>query len=156
MTLPDRSLPELNDELASRVEASQSADMLILRYATGDIVGQVEQAYLRRNVEYDRQKLLHCGGPLSFYFLKYDPAFGERELRKDIAQTSAPPACYDIGFQFSSPDGNGYSPALERLAIEFIASPAVPVKRAAAEVLGKYGSPAAQKPLWDTLEYFHS
>ena len=156
VTLPDRSLPELNDELASRVEASQSADMLILRYATGDIVGQVEQAYLKRNAEFDRQKLLHCGGPLIFYFLKYDPAFGERELRKDIVQPSAPPACYDIGFQFSSLDGNAYSPALERLAIEFLASPAVPVKRGAAEVLGKYGSPAAEKPLWDTLEYFHS
>jgi hypothetical protein len=32
----------------------------------------------------------------------------------------------------------------------------VPVKRGAAEVLGQYGSPAAEKPLWDTLEYFHS
>ena len=32
----------------------------------------------------------------------------------------------------------------------------MPVKRGAAEVLGKYGSPAAEKPLWDTLEYFHS
>ncbi len=156
LILPDRSLPELNIELASRVEAGQSADMLILRYATGDVVGRVEQAYLRRNAEYDRQKLLHCRGPLIYYFLKYDPPFGERELRKDIAQQSAPPACYDIGFQFSSLDGYAYSPALERLAIEFLSSPAVPVKRGAAEVLGKYGSPAAEKPLWDTLEYFRS
>ena len=30
------------------------------------------------------------------------------------------------------------------------------VKRGAAEVLGKYGSAAAEKPLWDTMEYFHS
>ena len=30
------------------------------------------------------------------------------------------------------------------------------VKRGAAEVLGKYGSAAAQKPLWETLEYFRS
>ena len=42
------------------------------------------------------------------------------------------------------------------MAIDLLTSPKVPVKRGAAEVLGKYGSPAAEKPLWDTLEYFHS
>jgi hypothetical protein len=66
------------------------------------------------------------------------------------------PVCHDIGFQFQSLDRNAYSPALERLAIEFLTSNKVPVKRGAAEVLGKYGSPVAEKPLWDTLEYFRS
>jgi hypothetical protein len=154
--LPDRSLPELNNLLANRADAGQLEDGLILRYATGDIVQRVEQAYLKRNEEFDRQKLPHCGGPLIYYFLKYDPAFGERELRSDFSKPALPPVCYDIGFQFSSLDRNAYSPALERLAIDLLASPAVPIKRGAAEVLGKYGSPAAEKPLWDTLEYFHS
>jgi hypothetical protein len=154
--LPDRSLPELNDLLANRLEAGRSQDALILRYATGDIVQRVEQAYLKRNEEFDRQKLPHCGGPLIYYFLQHDPAFGERELRNDMDKPAGFPACYDIGFQFQSLDRNAYSPALERLAIEFLGSPKVPVKRGAAEVLGKYGSPAAQKPLWDTLEYFRS
>ncbi len=154
--LPDRSLPELNDLLASRFEQDRSVDTLILRYATGDIVQRVERTYLKRNEEYERQKLPQCGGPLVYYFLKYDPAFGERELRSNVNKPGMPPVCYDIGFQFSSLDRNAYSPALERLAIEFLSSPAVPVKRGAAEVLGKYGSPAADKPLWDTLEYFHS
>ncbi len=154
--LPDRSLPELNDMLASRAEAGQIEDALILRYATGDIVRRVEQAYLKRNADFDRQKLPHCGGALIYYFLKHDPSFGERELRGDMDKPGAFPACYDIGFQFQSLDRNAYSPALERLAIEFLTSNKVPVKRGAAEVLGKYGSPAAEKPLWDTLEYFHS
>ena len=154
--LPDRSLPELNNVLAARLEAHQSVDMLVLRYATGEIVQRVEKAYLKRNEEFDRLNLPHCAGPLIYYFLKYDPAFGERELRMDMEKPAAFPACYDIGFQFRTLDRNAYSPALERLAIEFLASPKVPVKRGAAEVLGKYGSPAAQKPLWDTLEYFHS
>jgi hypothetical protein len=131
-------------------------DMLILRYATGDIVQRVEKADARRNEESDRQKLPHCGGPLTYYFLKYDPAYGERELRNQMAQPNGAPVCYDIGFQFLALDRNAYSPALERLAIEFLPSPKVPVKRGAAEVLGKYGSPAAQKPLWETLEYFRS
>jgi hypothetical protein len=154
--LPDRSLPELNDALASRLEAGQHVDALVLRYATGDIVQRAELAYLRRNAEYDRQNLPHCGGALIFYFLQQDPAFGEKELRRDMDRTTPFPACLDIGFQFQSLDEKAYSPALERLAIEFLGSPKVPVKRGAAEVLGKYGSPAAQKPLWDTLEYFHS
>jgi hypothetical protein len=154
--LPDRSLPEMNDVLAARLEAGQSPDMLIVRYATGDIVQRVEQAYVRRNEQFDRQKLPHCGGPLIYYFLRYDPAYGERELRNDMEKPAAFPACYDIGFQFHALDRNAYSPALERLAIEFLASPKVPVKRGAAEVLGKYGSSAAQKPLWDTFEYFRS
>jgi hypothetical protein len=154
--LPDRKLPEWNGVLASRLESGQFEDSLILRYATGDIVQRVEQAYLKRNAEFDRQKLPHCGGPLIYYFLQYDPAFGERELRSEIDKISAPPVCYDIGFQFLSLDRNAYSPALERLAIGFLTSPKVPVKRGAAEVLGRYGSPAAEKPLWDALEYFHS
>jgi hypothetical protein len=154
--LPDRSLPELNDVLASRLEAGGYSDALILRYATGDIVQRVEQAYLKRNADLDRQKLPHCGGPLIYYFLQQDPAFGEKELRSDMDKPGGFPACYDIGFQFQSLDRNAYSPALERLAIEFLASPIVAVKRGAAEVLGKYGSAAAQKPLWETLEYFRS
>jgi hypothetical protein len=154
--LPDRSLPELNDVLAARLEARQYADLLILRYATGDVVQRVEKAYERRNDELDRQKLPHCGGPLVFYFLQHDPAFGEKELRGEMEKPAPYPACYDIGFQFLSLDRNAYSAALERLAVEFLGSPKVPVKRGAAEVLGKYGSPAAQKPLWDTLEYFRS
>jgi hypothetical protein len=154
--LPDGSLPELNNLLANRADAGQLEDGLILRYATGDIVQRVERAYLKRNQDFDRQKLPHCGGPLVYYFLKYDPAFGESELRSDFSRPALPPVCYDIGFQFLSLDRNAYSPALERLAIDLLNSPAVPIKRGAAEVLGKYGSPAAQKPLWDTLEYFHS
>lgn len=154
--LPDRTLPELDDTLARRLEAGDHDDRLILRYASGDIVERVERAYLKRNQDYDRQKLPHCGSPLVFYFLRYDPAFGERELRQDISATGAPPVCQDIGFQFLSLDRNGYSRALEKLAIELLTSSQVPVKRGAAQLLGKYGSPAAEKPLWDTLEYFRS
>lgn len=154
--LPDRSLPELNDKLVARLEAGQFVDTLILRYATGDIVERVEKAYLKRNQEQDRQRLPHCGGPLVYYFLQHDAAFGERELRSDMEKPAPLPACLDIGFQFRMLGRYAYSPALERLAIELLASPKVPVKRGAAEVLGQYGSPAAEKPLWDTLEYFHS
>jgi len=142
--LPDAALPELNDVLAERFDS-----LLILRYATGDIVKRVEGAYLARNAAM-------CAGPLAFYFLKYDVPLGERLLREDFAKSGAAPVCYDMGFQFLQLGRWAYSPALERLAIESLTSPKVPVKRGAAEVLGKYGTAAAEKPLWDTMEYFRS
>jgi hypothetical protein len=155
--LPDGALPELNDRLAARAEAHSLDERLILRYATGDIVERVKRAYLERNAELDRQKLQHCMSPLVFYFLKYDPAFGERELRSNLSAAGGVPACYDIGHQFLGLGRYAMSPALERLAIEYLASPAaVPIKRGAAEVLGKYGSAAAKEPLWKTMESFRS
>jgi hypothetical protein len=149
--LPDSALPQLNDALAERFDV-----LLILRYATGDIVKSVKNAYLARNAELQRQNLPTCAGPLAFYFLKHDPPFGERLLRGDFSRPAGAPACYDIGFQFHQLGRWAYSPALERLAIESLTSPKVPVKRGAAEVLGKFGTPAAEKPLWDAMEYFRS
>lgn len=104
------------------------------------------------NAELDRQKLPHCPFPLVFYFLKFDPQFGEQELREAFAAGR----CYDMGRAFESLGPYAMSPALERLALEHLMSPIVPIKRGAAEVLGKYGSPAAEKPLWETMEYFRS
>ena len=88
--------------------------------------------------------------------LKFDPPFGERVLREDFARPNAYPACYDLGFQFREYGRWAYSPALEKLAVESLTSPNVLVKRGAAEILGKFGSPAAEKPLWDAMDYFHS
>lgn len=48
------------------------------------------------------------------------------------------------------------SPALEHLAIEFLSSSSVPIKKGAAETPGKYGSAYAKEPLWHTMEVFRS
>lgn len=153
MLLPDENLPELNGVFAAQIaRGGPLPTQLITRYATGDIVKKVEAAYLAFHAELDRQKLPHCPFPLAFYFLKFDPEFGEQELRKAFA---AGP-CYDMGRAFDSLGPYAMSPALERLAIEHLTSGIVPIKRGAAEVLGKYGSPAAEKPLWETMEYFRS
>jgi hypothetical protein len=153
MMLPDESLPELNDVFAARVARGGPLPVqLITRYATGAIVRQVEAGYLAFNAELDRQKLPHCDFPLVFYFLKFDPAFGEKELRKAFAGGR----CYDIASAFESLGPYAMSPALEKLAIEHLMSPVVPIKRGAAEVLGRYGSTAAEKPLWEAMEYFRS
>ncbi len=153
MMLPDENLPELNDVFSARAaRGGPLPTLLVTRYGTSEIVKNVEAGYLAFNAELDRQKLPHCPFPLVFYFLKFDPEFGEQELRKAFA--TGP--CYDIGRALDSLGSYAMSPALERLAIEHLSSGIVPIKRGAAEVLGKYGSPAAQQPLWETMEYFRS
>jgi hypothetical protein len=149
--LPDATLPELDDRLAERLE-----DLVIVRYASRNVVKRVEAAFEARIADIRKQKLPSCSGPLLFYFLKFDPPYGERLLHEEFAREGSAPACYDIGFQFGSLGRWAYSPALERVAIASLTSPKVPVKRGAAEVLGKYGSKEAQKPLWGAMEYFRS
>jgi hypothetical protein len=149
--LSDPALPELNDVLAEQFYAP-----LILRYATGDIVKRVEEIYLSRKTELENRDRSTCAGALAFYFLKYDPSFGERVLREAFASTAGAPACNDLGLQFRDYGRWAYSPALERLAIEYLTSPNYHVKSGAAEVLGMYGTVAAEKPLWDAMEYFRS
>lgn len=153
MILPDDNLPELDEMFAAQAaRGGPLPALLITRYATGAVVKQVEAAYLAFHRELDRQQLPHCPFPLVFYFLKFDPAFGEQELQK--ALTTGP--CYDIGRAFDSLGPYAMSPALERLAIGHLTSGIVAVKRGAAEVLGKYGSAAAKEPLWQAMEYFRS
>jgi hypothetical protein len=153
MMMPDENLPELNDVFSAQAaRGGPLPTLLITRYGTSEIVKNVEAGYVAFNAELDRQKLPHCPFPLVFYFLKFDPEFGERELRKAFA--TGP--CYDIGRAFDPLGSYAMSPALERIAIEHLGSGIVPIKRGAAEVLGKYGSPASQQPLWETMEYFRS
>jgi hypothetical protein len=153
--LPDRSLPELNDSFIARLAGGQHLDDVVLRYGTADIVQPAEKAYQRR-IEAPVNGKVQCGSALVYYFMQDDPAFGAQELRRQIEAPDAPPVCYDIGFQLRTFSRYAYSEALEKLAIEFLSSPKVPVKRGAAEVLGRFGSGDAQKPLWETLEYFRA
>jgi hypothetical protein len=149
--LPDATLPEFDDLFVERFDS-----ILTVRYATGAIVKRIEEGYLARKTEMENRTGAFCSAPLAFYFLKYDPPFGERVLREAFAKPGAAPVCQDIGVQFHDLGPWAYSPALERLTIEALTSAYMPVKRGAAEVLGKYGTPAAEKPLWDAIEYFHS
>ena len=147
--LPDRTLPELDTFFIAELNAGRANDLLVLRYASGSIVAGAEKAYQGRH-------LTNCATPLVYYFLRYDPKFGETELRRSLSLASSYPACYDMGFQFQQLGEYAMSPALERLAIEYLKDPAVPIKKGAAEVLGKYGSSAALEPLWQAMEYFHA
>jgi hypothetical protein len=149
--LPDAELPELDGAMLARFD-----ERLLLRYATGAIVKEVERKYLEEKERRTSRGYRGCVAPLRFYFLKFDPPFGERELREELAASGMPPVCYDLAEQFRDLGPWAYSPALERVAIESLSSPNVAVKRGAAELLGLYGSVAARKPLWDSMQYFHA
>jgi HEAT repeat protein len=150
MSLPDERIPELDAAFAAQVSRGALPGLLIARYATRAIVKEVEAGYVRLHGELERQKLPHCPFPLVFYFLKFDPEFGEQELRKGLANGP----CYDMGRAAEFLGRQAMSQELERLAIEYLKSSSVPVKRGAADILGKYGSPDAEKPLWETMQYF--
>ena len=147
--LPDLSLPELNDTLASSLDGPAPNEWLILRYATREIVKRVKKYYL------EHENDSRCSSPLVFYFLKYDPKFGERELRRDLSTGGAQPGCYmETRFRFL--DKYAWSEALERLMIEYLSGPNPRIESGAAWVLGKYGSAAAEQPLWKALADFRS
>jgi hypothetical protein len=79
--LPDRTLPELDDVLAAEYEQGlDNADMLILRYARGAVARRVKETYRKRP-----EGRIPWAGPVVYYLLKYDPKFGEQELRRSLA-----------------------------------------------------------------------
>jgi len=152
--LPDKTLPEADEDLAANYEQNiPDADLLIIRYGTGAISSRVKKEYTQRKAAFKPTGPLD---PIIYYLLKYDPAFAEKEMRRSLASPGGPPAQYDIAFQFYRLDRWAMSPALEHLAIELLSSPSVAVKKGAAEILGKYGSPYAKDPLWHAMEFFHS
>lgn len=145
--LPDENLPELDPILLGQMVRWGTAELLIARYASGGIVKQVEAAYR----EQQSRRPVDCPYPLVSYFLKYDPEYGERELREALAR----PACHNITSIVQYVGRHAWSPALERLAMEYVhGSAPLAVKRAAAEALTKFGSPAAKDRLWAAMEGF--
>jgi hypothetical protein len=149
--LPFGTLEEADEALAARIESGDYGDALIARFASGAIAQRVEDAYSRRE-----ERFRNCISPLVFYFLRYDAAFGERELRRIFSTKPAYPACWNVAWQARELGQYAMSPALERFAIENLSSGVVLIKNGFAELLGQYGSSAVEQPLWDTMVYFRS
>lgn len=154
--LSDTNLPELDNALAERLERGEYVDSLILRYATEKIYPRVRAAYEKRWKELRVRNLPGCLTALNYYFLRVDPAYGRQEIEHQFAdQTNTAPACKDLGWLLSELGASVTSPALEELAIAYLASPSLRIKRGAVEVLGQFGTVWAKKPLWDAFAYCH-
>jgi hypothetical protein len=140
--LPEKSLPVLDGALVERWDT-----LLVARYVSAAALPKVREKFEALRSD------LGCIGPIVFYFLSHDPAYGKGLLRREFAREKAPPICYDVSAQFSHLGRPSYSEALEDVAMEALLDEKVPVKLGAAELLGRFGSVAARAALWEALEY---
>jgi len=102
---------------------------------------------------YESQKD-QCQPELMAYFVRVDPAYADGVFHShpwDIRV--APPGCTAQYFQRTPPIAMG--PGLERYMTAYLMQGNVPLKKIAAQQLGRYGSPAAVWALWDAFRYFH-
>jgi hypothetical protein len=153
--LPDRELRALDDRLAANVESASGFEdfsiraELLQRYASAAVASRV-LASVR-----DRLDTLACQpkAALLAYFLRVDPSIGAGLLNRALA-VREPTGCYrsvllDVAKLRVSPE-------LEAAAITHLADSSPQVKANAAEMLGRYGSPAAAGPLRAAFERWHA
>jgi hypothetical protein len=95
-----------------------------------------------------------CELPLYAYFLRTDPPYGEKFLRRVMAERS-----FEMGHCWMTAIGQtaGYyvNPQWESVALDGLTDSTVVVKIDAVKSLGQYGSPAAVALLVDSFRCFH-
>lgn len=151
--LPPQSVPPMDDRLIAYLERWQkglaggpSAPMLAARYLSGN-------ARERMRVVYESQPD-PCQPEMLAYFLRADPPYASKILKREPWEMHKPPGHCVMPFILRVPPRQ-MSPVMEEFLVACLWHEQVPVKAAATSSLGRYGSPAAQKPLWDALRYLH-
>jgi hypothetical protein len=95
-----------------------------------------------------------CQPELVAYFVRVDPAYADRIFHSHPWDVKAePPRC--TGMIFDRTPRIAMGPVLEKYMAAYLMQGTVYLKKAAAQSLGRFGSPAALGPLWDTFRYFH-
>src|SRR5580658_39840 len=161
--LPDATLPELDATLLDHLQhnGGRHAEELIARYATKSILVPLKDFYARRDAGMRARVTTNpniaapaCEPPLVAYFLRVDPAWGEKMLRQSLAERG-----YTMGRCWLGIIGQTaayYSgPVWEKVAIDALQDTAVPVKIDAVKSLAQYGSPAAKSAIFDAFRYWH-
>src|ERR1700733_5122441 len=161
--LPDATLPELDATLLDHLQhnGGRPAEELIARYSTKSILVPVKDFYAKRDAEIRSRVTTNpniaapaCEPPLVAYFLRVDPAWGEKVFRQSLAERG-----YTMGrcwIRIISETAVYYSgPAWEKVAIDALQDGAVPVKIDAVRPLAKYGSVAAKPAIFDAFRFWH-
>ena len=161
--LPDATLPELDATLLDHLQhkGGRPAEELIARYSTKSILDSVKDYYAKRDAEMKSRVTTNpniaapaCEPPLVAYFLRVDPAWGEKVLRQSLAERG-----YTMGRCWLGIIGqtavyeSGH--VWESVAIDALQDPAVPVKIDAVKSLAQYGSPSAKPAIFDAFRYWH-
>jgi hypothetical protein len=119
---------------------------LLARYGSPKALGRMKAIY--------ESQTEHCQPELLAYFLRVDPDYADRILHERPWDMHAdPPPCANRWFGTTA--RIDMAPALEKFAVAYLMHSNVETKMQAAQALGKFGSKAAEAPLWNTLRYFH-
>lgn len=158
--LPDATLPELDPILLDNLQHNGGAGQLIARYATHSIFDAVREYYAQRDAEMRSRVTTNpniaapaCEPALVAYFLRVEPAWGEKVLRETLAERS-----YTMGrcwLMILGETAVYYSGAAwEKVAIDALGDGAVPVKIDAVRSLGQHGSPDSKEAVMAAFRYW--
>jgi hypothetical protein len=160
--LPPGAAHITDDELIAALAGAQRALIwnpqlrmtALAKYATPEALPRVKAIYEweqnpRSNGWWDE-----CQPELMAYFVRVDPAYADRVFHSHPWDMQAqPPACTVRYFDRTPRLAMG--PVLEKYMTAYLMHRTVNIKKTAAQSLGRFGSPAALPPLWDTFRYFH-
>jgi hypothetical protein len=161
--LPDATIPELDAILLDNFQhyGGRPVAELIARYSTNSILDPVKEFYMKRDAEM-RSRVTEnpniaapaCEPPLVAYFLRVEPAWGEKLLRESLAVRSYTMGRCWLGIVGQTAAYNS-GPVWEKVAIDALKDPAVPVKIDAVRSLAQYGSPESKSAILDAFRYWH-
>jgi hypothetical protein len=118
----------------------------LAKYGTPKVLPRVKAIYESQQES--------CQPELMAYFVRVDPAYADRIFHSHPWDVKVePPRC--TGMIFDRTPRIAMGPVLEKYMAAYLMQGTVYLKKAAAQSLGKFGSPAALGPLWDTFRYFH-
>jgi len=137
LTLPDQTLPGLDNALLAALEQGNPVDLLVAHYASEAALTRVK-AFLERS-----QSM--CGNPLLAYLFRVDAAVAADLLRQARARPSG------CALNTGGNEDLLMSAGLERQAIDDLANTDPGIRMAAASLLQFGGSSQAEQPLWDAL-----
>src|SRR5215831_13509866 len=139
LTLPEATVPEMDDALVTALEQGKRVDVLIARYASERATGA-----LRAWAERFPSGI--CNGALAAYFFRVDPIWAAAEIVR--LRTRRPGSCF---MSLGPNEDLLMSPGLERQAIEDLENPDPMIRRSALTMLQNGASAAAEKPLLDAF-----
>src|SRR5215471_11458943 len=139
LTLPEATLPEMDDALATAWEQEKRVDTLIARYASERATGA-----LRAWAERFPSGI--CDGVLAAYFFRVDPTWAASEVVR--LRTARPGSCF---INLGPHEDLLMSPGLERQAMEDLENSDLMIRRSALTMLQDGGSAAAEMPLLDAF-----
>ncbi|MEP6962547.1 MAG: hypothetical protein ABI995_10735, partial [Acidobacteriota bacterium] len=145
LTLPDKTLPELDDVLVTALERDQpQVEVLIARYASAAVLPR-----LKNWVDQFPERM--CAPVLPAYFFRLDAEWAATAFaraRQAIQSINPGGAC---AISIAPNEDLLMSPGLEKQAIQDLSDPSPMIVRSAQTLLQYAGSAAAEKPLLEAF-----